>query len=216
MPGLAMGRFPRRSSVGGAPAPFAYYPCRMMRRHAFTIIAVVIAVAFIAVLAYGINNQGENLSIDSQIAHGHDPIAPSATDALALLGTSARRSLSYYRGKVVVLNIFASWCTDCVGESPVLENAEKQLQARGGGTVLGVTYLDNSLDAGQFVSMHHLTYPVIQDVNGNLVRSYGTNAVPETFVIDPAGRVVAVMRTVVTSAWLDQAINRAYAMHATT
>jgi cytochrome c biogenesis protein CcmG/thiol:disulfide interchange protein DsbE len=186
-----------------------------MRRHLFPIVSVAVAIAFIAVLAYGVNSQGENLSIDSQIAHGHDPIAPSAHDALALLGTSQKRSLADYRGQVVVMNIFASWCTDCAGESPVLEHAQQMLKTRGGGTVLGVTYLDNSLDAGQFVSAQHLTYPVIQDVSGNLVRSYGTNAVPETFVIDRTGRVVAVMRSVVSPLWLSQAIDKAYAQPST-
>ncbi|HWF56701.1 MAG TPA: TlpA disulfide reductase family protein [Solirubrobacteraceae bacterium] len=179
-----------------------------MRRYLMPSIAVAVAVALLALLAYGINNQGENLSIDSQIAHGHDPVAPSAHDALDMLGSSGKADLADFRGQVVVMNIFASWCTDCVGESPVLEQAQQMLKGHGG-TVLGVTYLDNSIDARQFVTAHHLTYPVIEDVNGNLVRSYGTDAVPETFVIDRAGRVAAAMRSVVSSQWLAQAISRA-------
>jgi cytochrome c biogenesis protein CcmG/thiol:disulfide interchange protein DsbE len=186
-----------------------------MRRHLFPIVSIAVAIAFIAVLAYGVNSQGENLSIDSQIAHGHQPMAPGAHDRLALLGTSTKADLAAYRGKVVVVNIFASWCPDCAGESPVLERAQQMLMARGGGTVLGVTYLDNSYDAGQYVAAHHLTYPVIQDVNGSLVRSFGTDAVPETFVIDRSGHVVAVMRTVVSAQWLSQAINKAYAQPST-
>jgi cytochrome c biogenesis protein CcmG/thiol:disulfide interchange protein DsbE len=184
-----------------------------MRRFILPAIVTCVAIALIAVLAYGINNGGENTSIDSQIAAGHPPMAPSAHDALDLLGRSARASLSSFRGQVVVLNIFASWCTECVGESGPLEQAELQLKGHGG-TVVGVTYLDNSYDAGQFVSQHHLTYPVLEDVSGNLVRAFGTDAVPETFVIDRAGRVVAVRRYAVTSQWLQQAVSRAMALRA--
>jgi cytochrome c biogenesis protein CcmG/thiol:disulfide interchange protein DsbE len=183
-----------------------------MRRHAVPAFAVCVAVALIALLAYGIDQQGENLSIDSQIAHGHDPVAPSARDALALLGGPGRRDLADYRGEIVVMNIFASWCPDCVGEAPILEHAQQALQGRG--TVLGVTYQDNPPDAAQFVTAHDITYPVIQDASGDLVSSFGTDAVPETFVIDRAGRVAAVMRSVVTAGWLARAIARAEAQPA--
>ena len=184
-----------------------------MRRLTLPAAVTCLAIALIAVLAYGINSQGENLSIDSQVAAGHPPPAPSAHDALQLLGSANRASLASFHGQVVVLNIFASWCTECVGESGPLEQTELRLKAHGG-TVVGVTYLDNSYDARQFVSAHHLTYPVLQDVSGNLVRSFGTDAVPETFVIDRAGRVVAVRRYAVSSQWLEQAVTRAMAIPA--
>jgi cytochrome c biogenesis protein CcmG/thiol:disulfide interchange protein DsbE len=184
-----------------------------MRRLTLPAVVTCLAIALIAVLAYGVNSSGENTSIDSQIAAGHPPLAPSPNDALRLLGGSSRASISSYRGQVVVLNIFASWCTECVGESGPLEQAELRLEGHGG-TVVGVTYLDNSYDARRFVSAHHLTYPVLQDVNGNLVRSFGTDAVPETFVIDRAGRVVAVRRYAVSSQWLEQALAKAMAIPA--
>jgi cytochrome c biogenesis protein CcmG/thiol:disulfide interchange protein DsbE len=181
-----------------------------MRRFLLPAIATGLAIALIAVLAYGVDRQGENTSIDSQIAHGHAPLAPSADDALDLLGSSRTATLASFRGKVVVLNIFASWCTSCVGELPLLEQTQHQLAGRDG-TVLGVTYQDNSYAARQFVVQHRLTYPVIQDANGNLVRSFGTDAVPETFVIDRAGHVVAVRRYPVDGTWLQKALTKASA-----
>jgi cytochrome c biogenesis protein CcmG/thiol:disulfide interchange protein DsbE len=166
--------------------------------------------AAIAVLGYGISNQGENTSIDSQIAHGHAPRAPSAYDTLDLLGGAGKASLASYRGKVVVMNIFASWCPTCVSELPLLEHTQRRLAGHGG-VVLGVTYQDNSYDAGQFVAAHHLTYPVIQDVNGDLVRSFGTDIVPETFVIDRTGHVTAVLRGPVNGQWLSRSVQHAMA-----
>jgi cytochrome c biogenesis protein CcmG/thiol:disulfide interchange protein DsbE len=184
-----------------------------MRRLTLPAIVTFLAIALIAVLAYGVNSQGENTSIDSQVAHGHDPLAPSAGDELNLLGSGRKASLASFRGKVVVMNIFASWCTSCVGELPLLEQMERRLVGRGG-TVLGVTYLDIAADSEQFIAQHHLTYPVLQDGTGSFVKSFGTDAVPETFVIDRAGRVVAVQRYPVSSTWLQQAIDKAMAIPA--
>ncbi len=181
-----------------------------MRRRLLPGLIACAAVALIALLAYGINNQGENTSLDAQVARGQQPVAPRAHDPLRVLGSARRASLADFRGHVVVLNIFASWCTECVGESGALEHAQ-QLLAGHGGTVLGVTYLDISVDAQRFVAAHHLGYPVIQDSTGDLVRAFGTDAVPETFVINRAGRIAAVRRYSVDRAWLQQAVARAMA-----
>ena len=61
-------------------------------------------------------------------------------------------------------------------------------------TILGVTYLDNSSDSETFVRRQHITYPVVRDVSGNFVRSFGATGVPETFVINRQGRIVALQR----------------------
>jgi cytochrome c biogenesis protein CcmG/thiol:disulfide interchange protein DsbE len=74
------------------------------------------------------------------------------------------------------------------------------------GTVLGVTYLDTAGDSQQFMRRYHLTYPVIHDVNGNFVRSFGTTGVPESFVINRAGRIQALRRFQLTSQWVDQTL----------
>ena len=87
--------------------------------------------------------------------------------------------------------------------APMLEQAQRVLM-RHNGTVLGVTYLDNSSDSEQFVRREHITYPVIRDVSGSFVRSLGTTGVPETFVIDRQGRIAAVRRYQLSSTWLDQ------------
>lgn len=176
-----------------------------MRRFLIPGIAVVTAVALLVLLAFGVNSQGENTSIDSQLAHGHRPPAPSYDAALPVLGATGRQSLRDLRGKVVVVNLFASWCPPCVGEAPMLEQ-EQRVLARHDATIVGVTYEDNSSDSETFVHQHHITYPVVRDVSGNFARSYGADGIPETFVIDRSGRVAAVRREPVTSAWLAQVL----------
>ena len=174
-----------------------------MRRFLIPGIAVALAVGFLAVLVFAVSNQGENTSLDSQLSHGTRPVAPSAGINLPVLGSSRTESLRDFRGKVVVLNFFASWCPPCVAEAPVLEH-EQQLLASHGGTVLGVTYQDNSSDSASFVRQHHITYPVLRDVSGSFVRSYGSDGIPETFVIDRSGRVAAIIRSQLAGNWFAQ------------
>ena len=104
-----------------------------------------------------------------------------------------------------MLNVFASWCGPCVAEASILEREQHSI-ATHDATILGVTYLDNSTDSAQFVRQNHITYPVIRDVSGNFVRSFGTTGVPETFVIDRRGRIVAVRRYQLAGNWLQQTV----------
>jgi cytochrome c biogenesis protein CcmG/thiol:disulfide interchange protein DsbE len=172
-----------------------------VRRYVLPGLVVLAAGALIGLLAFGVARQGTDTSIDAAVAKGNRPPAPSARVALPLLGASGKASLTDFRGKVVVLNVFASWCDPCKAEAPVLEQAQREL-AKHDATVLGVTYLDNSSDSEQFVRQEHITYPVIRDVSSNFVRSFGTTGVPETFVIDRQGRIVALRRYQLDNKWL--------------
>jgi cytochrome c biogenesis protein CcmG/thiol:disulfide interchange protein DsbE len=184
-----------------------------MRRYWLPTMITTIAVAFIVLLAVGLSAQGENLSLDSQLAHGHYPVAPDATVALPLLGTSRKASIADFRGRVVVINIFAGWCDTCQAEGAVLRAEQTQLAPRHA-TILGITYMDDAADAEHYMATYHLHYPVLRDINGNVVRSFGTNALPESFVLDSAGRIVAISRGEVSPQWLHNAVRKAFAMSA--
>jgi cytochrome c biogenesis protein CcmG, thiol:disulfide interchange protein DsbE len=178
-----------------------------MRRYAIPAVVVAVAAGLLVLLAFGVAHQGTNSSIDAAVARGDYPMAPNAHAQLPVLGSARTESLSDLRGKVVVLNVFASWCQPCVAEAPILEQEQHQL-AKSDATVLGVTYLDNSSDSEQFVRQHGITYPVVRDVSGNFVKSFGTNGVPETFVINRQGRIVALRRYQLAGAWLERTMSR--------
>jgi cytochrome c biogenesis protein CcmG/thiol:disulfide interchange protein DsbE len=178
-----------------------------MRRLVLPGLVVLAAVALLALLAFGVADQGANTSIDASVARGVYPAAPDAGLALPVLGSARTEALAGLHGKVIVVNVFASWCDPCKAEAPILERAQRELASRNA-TILGVTYLDNSSDSQQFVRAQHITYPVLRDVNGDFVRSFGTTGVPETFVIDRRGRIVALRRFQLDSRWLNQTLPR--------
>jgi cytochrome c biogenesis protein CcmG/thiol:disulfide interchange protein DsbE len=158
-------------------------------------LAVVVGVvALLGVLTYGVTSSGHSETIDNALAEGRRVPAPALT--LAPLDTEAPTSLSDYRGKVVVLNFWASWCGPCKVESPLLQRWHERL-AKQGGLVLGVDVQDIDGDARAFVDEFGLTYPMLRDGPGDLRDDFGILGLPETFVVDRQGRIAAVVRGVV-------------------
>jgi cytochrome c biogenesis protein CcmG/thiol:disulfide interchange protein DsbE len=179
-----------------------------VKRSAVPIVAAVLAAALVGLLVYGVVARRDDTSLDSAVKKGQRPAAPGSAVTLPVLDGSARRSLEQLRGKVVVLNFWASWCGPCKNEAPVLERAQQRL-APSGGTVLGVTYKDDADASRAFVRQYKLTYPSLRDDKLDLAPKYGTTALPETFVLDKRGRVVALSRGEISQAFLLRAIDRA-------
>jgi len=165
---------------------------------------VLLAAALVGLLSYGVAQRGEDRSIDAALLEGERIPAPD--NRLGLLGAPSRRaSLADYRGKVVVLNFWASWCPPCVEELPLLQRTHERLE-RQNATVVGVNLRDVSEDALDFVRRYGLTYPSLRDPDADFARDYGTTGYPETFVIDRQGRIAAKRRGPVDQAWLDKTL----------
>jgi cytochrome c biogenesis protein CcmG/thiol:disulfide interchange protein DsbE len=163
-------------------------------------LAVGLAViALVALLVYGVSSSGPSRTLDSQLAQGEKPSAP--TLELTSLDTGKPASLADYKGKVVVLNIWASWCGPCRTESPLHERWHKKMQTLGG-TVLGVDTLDIKGDALGFIAQHKLTYPQLNDRDGASIKKLGTAQYPESFVLDRRGRITALQRGPVDDKWM--------------
>lgn len=174
-----------------------------MRRLLYPALVLALCAGIVALIVFGVARKGDDRGLDSAVARGERPVAPDRS--LPMLGAPGERSLATYRGKVVVLNFWASWCTPCAAEAPALEKAQARYGPRGV-TILGVDWNDTEPDANTFIRRHHLTYPILRDVGGKLARDYGTNGLPETFVIDRQGRVTALQRYQVDSGFLDRTL----------
>ena len=165
-----------------------------------SIAALVGLAALIGLLAYGLGSSGPDRGIDDALARGERVKAP-AFDLPRLAG-EGRLALSDLSGKVVVLNIWASWCDPCRAESPLLERWHRRISSDGRATVLGVDVLDVSSDARAFVREFGLTYPQVRDAKDSVRSDYGASGVPETVVIDRTGRIAAIRRGPVDEAFM--------------
>ena len=94
--------------------------------------------------------------------------------------------LSDFKGKVVLLNFWASWCGPCVSELPALEQLQNEMQSKGL-VVLGVGVDDDADSLAEFTRTYGLTYPVALDTDGSVKRTYKLGGVPESFIIDRDG-----------------------------
>jgi cytochrome c biogenesis protein CcmG/thiol:disulfide interchange protein DsbE len=164
----------------------------------------IAAALLVGLLAYGLTTTGTDTTLDAAMARG-ERVDPPVTGTLPRLGGDGTGSLADYRGKVVLVNVWASWCSPCRDELPLIEQAHKTLSRRGG-TVLGIDVKENSGAARNAVAKYGLSYPNLRDRDGDYVREWGQTGYPETYVIDRKGKVAAVRRLPVTRRWLDRTL----------
>jgi thiol-disulfide isomerase/thioredoxin len=122
---------------------------------------------------------------------GRGPAAPAVSGPLVGGG---RLSLAGYRGHVVVLNFWGSWCTPCREEAPDLAQLARQY-GRPGVRFLGIDIRDSPATAEAFMSDFRITYPSLNDPSDNLALDFRDTVppagIPTTLVISPSGRISA-------------------------
>lgn len=115
-------------------------------------------------------------------------------------------SIDEHRGRWVVVNFFASWCTPCIEEHRELEAFDEAHRAEGDAVLVGVTYDNDADEARAFFAQRGGDWPVIDDPDNRIGVAYGVAQVPESFVISPDGIVVHRFAGGVTEAMLDDVI----------
>lgn len=113
---------------------------------------------------------------------------PAPPFALPSLRGPDRIALADFRGRVVVLNFFASWCRPCALEAATLERAWQATRTQGV-VFLGVAVQDRYADARAFLDAHGVTYPAVFDDRGDLMLAYRVVGIPTTFFVSPAALV---------------------------
>lgn len=120
---------------------------------------------------------------------GQVNIGEPAPDFELLTFSGDTYQLSDLRGKVVVINFWASWCESCKPEAKDLEDAFQSYLSRGDVVFLGVDYVDTEPEALAYLEEFGITYPNGPDLKTKISQAYRIRGVPETFVIDQNGTI---------------------------
>jgi len=163
-------------------------------------VAVVVVVLVGAVVAAVLLTSGGKKTAS---AHGGRP-APGFT-LPNLQDGKGSISLASYKGTPVLVNFWATWCTPCVQEMPMLEAAH----AKWGSKVqfIGIDRQDYKPDALTFAQKTRVTYPLVSDPNATLDGAYRLRGMPTSVFIDRDGRIVDQVTGPVTRSQLDDTLN---------
>lgn len=127
-----------------------------------------------------------------------------AAPSFSLPSQSGSVSLEDFRGKTVLLNFWASWCPPCVCEMPSLEMFKKYMEGKNF-QVLAVSVDEGGWrDIEAFLKNTPVTLKILSDAKGDVASQYGTYQLPETYLIDPKGKVIK--KYVGPEAWMSPAI----------
>jgi thiol-disulfide isomerase/thioredoxin len=114
-----------------------------------------------------------------------EPQAP-AIDLLRTDGTPL--SLAELRGKVVLVNFWATWCEPCVTEMPALQRLRDTLGPQGL-EVLAVNYMEGPARIDAFVQKIGLSLPIVRDTDGSVAKTWNARIFPSSYVVDRGGRI---------------------------
>lgn len=144
------------------------------------VIAALIIGPILGLLAYGFTRDARYIT-SPLIAKPGTPFNISLYDGRKI-------SLEDLRGKAVFLNFWASWCLPCRDEARDLEAAWQKVKDKNM-VFVGVALQDTDQNAQEFLKEFGVTYPNGKDESGTIAVNYGTWGIPESFFIDPQGRI---------------------------
>jgi cytochrome c biogenesis protein CcmG/thiol:disulfide interchange protein DsbE len=189
--------------TGSHPSSLASGPGHGLRRSRAALVAgVVLIVGVLGVLL------ASGLRSDPAVIRS--PLIGRAAPAFDLprIDASGSLPLSSLRGRVVVLNFWASWCGPCRLEHPDLEAAWQRYREHGV-VIIGVGYQDRQADALDFRRELGGDWPLVDDPGSRIALAYGVTGVPETFFIGPDGRITGKSYGPVTYETLTDEISKA-------
>jgi len=180
-----------RSPVTDEPAA----PARRSRRRWLWVTLLALgAVTVLTVLSAGFGRDPS--VVDSVLLDGPAPLLAGPT----LDGGSF--DLADYRGKVVLVNVWASWCAPCRDEYPLLEAAQRELSPAGL-QVVGIDTQDSTRAAQRFLDeMGGENFPNVLDPDGRKTIDWGAFGVPETYLVDRDGTLVAKQVCQLSAEWI--------------
>jgi cytochrome c biogenesis protein CcmG/thiol:disulfide interchange protein DsbE len=136
-----------------------------------------------------------------------------AISGKALIG-QASYTLTQFSGQWVLVNFSASWCVPCREETPQLQTFTDEHQQAGNAVVLAVAFDPTDVsNLAAYLRKSHATWPAVDDLSAEV--AYGVSQIPQSYLVDPAGTVVAKFFGNLTAAQVDRVINKADSITAT-
>jgi cytochrome c biogenesis protein CcmG/thiol:disulfide interchange protein DsbE len=170
-------------------------PHRRRRRAPLILAGGVVGLGLLIATMAMANPANLQLAKSPLIGKPAPPIAGSGINA-------GPQQLSRFAGRWVLVNFFASWCIPCREEMPQLNLFETKHASARDATVLAVEYDQGDLGAAPgFLRSYHAAFPAVNDPAADV--DYGITGIPETYLIDPAGTVVAKYFGAITAAGID-------------
>src|SRR5689334_3491236 len=126
------------------------------------------------------------LSLSGCYTGSRPPRIGSSAPEFTVQDSQNKVSLSHFRGQVVVLNFWATWCAPCVEEIPSLVEMQRRMKPKGV-TVVAVSVDVDEKAYQQFVKDHNVNLITVRDPSGKSNELYGTFKFPETYIIDRNG-----------------------------
>jgi cytochrome c biogenesis protein CcmG, thiol:disulfide interchange protein DsbE len=129
---------------------------------------------------------------ESGVSAAPQPDHPAPDFTLASLDGSSV-TLSELKGRVVLINIWATWCPPCRAEMPVIQSAYERYRDQGF-TVLAVDLQEDPATVDAFMRRYGLTFPALLDRDGKVSVTYRSSALPSSYFVDHTGVIRAVYR----------------------
>jgi peroxiredoxin len=150
-----------------------------------TFLGVALLVLFLRNIAVPVR------SVTAQGAEAAALTAKAAPDFTLEALDGAQVSVSQYRGQVVLVNYWATWCPPCVRETPSLVRVYEQYKDQGF-VILGIntTYQDDRAKVAQFAKDNGMRYPVLLETDPATTAAYGSRLLPTSYLIDRNGKIV--------------------------
>jgi peroxiredoxin len=157
-----------------------------------TIVVILFLLLGSAFLSHWAAPASAQAKINYKVIPNLEPMKDNAPTPEFTLSTPDGKKLSLkdFRGKIVFLNFWASWCIPCREEMPAMERLYQEFKDRNF-VVLAVSVKDRRQDAIDFVKELKLTYPVALDPEGQAAVLYGAWGLPTTYLIGPKGEGLA-------------------------
>jgi peroxiredoxin len=125
------------------------------------------------------------------IGTSEHPFATDTSDIRLQSITGDVVRLDDFRGKVVLLNFWATWCPTCVSEMPVIEKLHRELSGKNF-VMLAVNVKESASRVKSFFEKNKLTFTALLDTSGEVTTEFGLRAIPTTFIIDKNGSIIGV------------------------